>query len=67
MVAVRLMLENTWQPPDGRRSARFNRRPIRSKLNALKAKSISKIQAIELEFLINVTKGKFLDIQTSKI
>jgi hypothetical protein len=58
MVAIRLKLENTWWPPNGRRSARFNLRPIKSKLDALKVKNISKIQAV---------KQKFLNIQTSKI
>jgi hypothetical protein len=40
--------------------------PIKSKPDALKAKRISKIQVVELIFLIKLTKGKFLDIQTSK-
>jgi len=32
------MLENTWWPPDGQRSAKFNPRPTTPKPNALKAK-----------------------------
>jgi hypothetical protein len=45
----------------------FNQKPIRPKPNAIKANSTCKIKAIKLKFLINFTKGKFLDIQTDKI
>jgi hypothetical protein len=53
------MLENTRQPPNGQRNARFNQRPTKSKLDALKAKSISKIPAIELKVLIILPKESF--------
>jgi hypothetical protein len=42
------MRENTKRPPYGFRNVKFNPRPTKPKLNALKTKSTSNIQAIKL-------------------
>jgi hypothetical protein len=42
------MRENTKWPPNGCRSAKFNPSPTKPKLNALKTKNTSNIQAIKL-------------------
>jgi hypothetical protein len=54
------MLENTWQPQDGRKNAKLNPRPTKPKPDALKTESTRKIQAIKLNvFLKNYQKESF--------
>jgi hypothetical protein len=45
------MRENTKRPPNGFRSVKFNPRPTKPKLDALKTKSKSNIQAVKLNIL----------------
>jgi hypothetical protein len=56
------MKENIGWPPDGYKSAKFNPRVIKPKLDALKINNTSNIQAIKLNFFNNFFQKEFFEI-----
>jgi hypothetical protein len=56
------MKENTRWPPNGCKNAKFNPRPIRPKLHALKTKSTNNIQTIELNIFNKFYRKESFDI-----
>jgi len=56
------MLGKTWWPPNGGRSVKFNPKPIKPRLDALKIKSTKNIQAIKLNILNGFYQNKSFEI-----